>query len=578
MFPWSILGIPPGSDSRTIRRAYARLLKQIDQETEPEKFQRLREAYEAARSGSREAPSPASPPPRPPVVSTTERAPGPRAPDSDGATSPPDGDPIAIDGILFDPETGLPDFPAPPGTETERPSGPTRPNRAPEPEGPPIAVVVSDWMAKILGALEDSGEGGAVEALEELRTSGALDRIQLREKLEEDLLYRLAAEGDVPWWVLAKARSVFGWKYGTGHLVELLGPVEGRRILERLADLEEWERLHGLAARGNEPARVLTGRYEPLRFFRMGLSEERFRAVADEVVRLDALHPNALGSIADSRVAAWWRKRAERPRVFGRDVWLGLVLGWFFGTFSEPWILGFLGGLGLAFAGSFALQMLKAREDDTFNRYYTWPLFWVAWLFALPWEVPYALFVLPALYAFFFSVGVLRHRMGTYWYWSVLPALVFAGMALSVFAPWERGISWAPGLVFLVCFASGPADGLRLPPLARWGWLPAALALGGWVLLGDDASPHLAWGLLVVLVWQLVAVAWGREGARWWIPLPLVPVVLLAAGFAPGPAEAWSSALAAGDVTIRARLTLAFVGVFSLIAGGWAVWGSKVED
>lgn len=55
---WQVLGIEPTDDLRTIRRAYAALLKTIDMDSEPQRFIALREAYEAARSGIREAPPP----------------------------------------------------------------------------------------------------------------------------------------------------------------------------------------------------------------------------------------------------------------------------------------------------------------------------------------------------------------------------------------------------------------------------------------------------------------------------------------------------------------------------------------
>tara|TARA_R110002124_G_scaffold287074_1_gene470154 strand:- start:264 stop:1433 length:1170 start_codon:yes stop_codon:yes gene_type:complete len=45
---WAALGVDPYSDQRTIKRAYARLLKDAHPEDHPEQFMALREAYEAA--------------------------------------------------------------------------------------------------------------------------------------------------------------------------------------------------------------------------------------------------------------------------------------------------------------------------------------------------------------------------------------------------------------------------------------------------------------------------------------------------------------------------------------------------
>jgi len=45
---WQILGVEPSHDKRTIRRAYAKRVKQCHPEDDPEGFKRLREAYEWA--------------------------------------------------------------------------------------------------------------------------------------------------------------------------------------------------------------------------------------------------------------------------------------------------------------------------------------------------------------------------------------------------------------------------------------------------------------------------------------------------------------------------------------------------
>lgn len=64
---WEDLGIPPTPDRAAIRRAYARRLKTIDADREPEAFQRLRHAYETALEGSPADAAPRlSPPADPP--------------------------------------------------------------------------------------------------------------------------------------------------------------------------------------------------------------------------------------------------------------------------------------------------------------------------------------------------------------------------------------------------------------------------------------------------------------------------------------------------------------------------------
>lgn len=55
MNPWQLLGLEPGSDRKTIKRAYTRLLKDVHPEEKPDEFMQLRQAYEWALS-SLEAP------------------------------------------------------------------------------------------------------------------------------------------------------------------------------------------------------------------------------------------------------------------------------------------------------------------------------------------------------------------------------------------------------------------------------------------------------------------------------------------------------------------------------------------
>jgi len=63
------LGLAPGAETREIRKAYARELKKIDQEQDPQGFQELRWAYECALGdGAVTPPLPVPPPTKPPVL------------------------------------------------------------------------------------------------------------------------------------------------------------------------------------------------------------------------------------------------------------------------------------------------------------------------------------------------------------------------------------------------------------------------------------------------------------------------------------------------------------------------------
>jgi hypothetical protein len=57
MNAWDILNIPPTSEQKVIRRAYAEQLNENNLEDNPEGFQKLREAYERA---SRESSAPSA--------------------------------------------------------------------------------------------------------------------------------------------------------------------------------------------------------------------------------------------------------------------------------------------------------------------------------------------------------------------------------------------------------------------------------------------------------------------------------------------------------------------------------------
>ena len=80
---WQVLSLTPNADERSIKRAYARLLKTHRPDENPDAFQRLREAYEASLAEARwradadeeivDAPIAVSAPPRMPPAGEVPR-------------------------------------------------------------------------------------------------------------------------------------------------------------------------------------------------------------------------------------------------------------------------------------------------------------------------------------------------------------------------------------------------------------------------------------------------------------------------------------------------------------------------
>lgn len=106
--PFDVLGIAADADERTIKQAYARLLRQTRPDEDPAGFQRINEAYQRALmlAKARQAGAPRNRAPSPPIIATLDL--GPQAPP---------GQPIRITHNDADARHAPPPIPARPATE-----------------------------------------------------------------------------------------------------------------------------------------------------------------------------------------------------------------------------------------------------------------------------------------------------------------------------------------------------------------------------------------------------------------------------------------------------------------------------
>jgi DnaJ-domain-containing protein 1 len=51
--PWAVLGLAPGADGEQIRAAYLKMVKEHPPDRSPERFERIRDAYELLRDPRR---------------------------------------------------------------------------------------------------------------------------------------------------------------------------------------------------------------------------------------------------------------------------------------------------------------------------------------------------------------------------------------------------------------------------------------------------------------------------------------------------------------------------------------------
>lgn len=198
MHPWRVLGIAPTEDSRAIKQAYARALKNTRPESDPEGYQRLRDCYEwalgwaerqrqEAADADREEDEPAAAAPR---SSPENSRLDPAAPSAGSA----------LNAVRWAAADGLPPEA---GVGADRP--PEAEERSAEPPGP--QALLSSWHA----FWQDHGDAALVEALPQLRRELALVPLEYGAHASALFAEWVVEHEDLPFPVLEALQSWFGW-------------------------------------------------------------------------------------------------------------------------------------------------------------------------------------------------------------------------------------------------------------------------------------------------------------------------------------------------------------------------------
>ena len=322
MNAWHILGLEPGADERSVKRAYAALLKRTRPEDDAAAYQALREAYEQALIAARRggavviADQPSLAPAREPAPEQQISGVRPDGSDPGPALEPLD----TIRGmrarmVLPEPPVVPEPPPAPPRAEPPVPAKFV----LPEIDHPALAgAELRGWLAQpgpdLRACLRERLHG---EALTDLRTREAFELQAARH----------CAQAHCPENIRRTLVNELGWTTDSGHLQRLDADAIDTALARYRADLS----FVGLQARrSSEPAidLLLSDRvphYVPrmmdARFVR------QMRAALEEI---EWQHADALRFRLDVDIVARWQRKMVRPaytvQTFVRSFLTGLAL------------------------------------------------------------------------------------------------------------------------------------------------------------------------------------------------------------------------------------------------------------
>lgn len=305
------LGIGPTSDKREIRRAYARRLKETHPEDNPEGFQRLREAYEAAlRQADWIAEDEAE---EDAAANENEQAvePKPRPARQDRGSA---GDNPEVEEHDDDPADDEPD------------AGDRK--------------AVADMVAGLGRLLDEGDDRGAAEALEVAAADPVMLNLNNRRMFEFMLLQEIGERDPLPPAAAKAAVRAFRWDehwtdlpYDYQYLADRVLAV--RLAEDRLAELRGAVNSRPGKDHEKRAAKFLFGPYRPV-VFTLYNNLHVVDAIRRLIRELRVEHPEILKREIDPRVLAWWTKATgdfddhEKPR-WPRITWW-IIFGIVFAT------------------------------------------------------------------------------------------------------------------------------------------------------------------------------------------------------------------------------------------------------